>query len=34
VFENRVLRGIFTKKGGSDGKWRRQHNEELDNLYA
>jgi hypothetical protein len=35
VFENRVLRGIFGSKGDEiTGKWRRLHNEELNNLYS
>jgi hypothetical protein len=33
VFENRVLRRIFGPKGdGATGKWRRLHNEELNDL--
>jgi hypothetical protein len=35
VFENRVLRIIFTpKREVMMGEWRRLHNEELRNLYA
>jgi hypothetical protein len=35
VFENRVLRRIFECKWEEVmGDWRRQHNEELHNLYA
>jgi hypothetical protein len=35
VFENRVLRRIFgPKREKLAGDWRRQHNEELRNLYA
>jgi hypothetical protein len=35
VFENRVLRRIFgPKRDEMAGGWRRQHNEELHNLYA
>jgi hypothetical protein len=35
VFENRVLRGIFgPKRDGVTGKWRRLHNEELNDLYS
>jgi hypothetical protein len=35
VFENRVLRGIFAlKKDEVTGKWRRLHNEELNNLFS
>jgi len=35
VFENRLLRRIFeTKSGEVTGKWRRLHNEELNDLYA
>jgi hypothetical protein len=34
VFENRVLRGMFGSEGdGVTGKWRRLHNEELNDLY-
>jgi hypothetical protein len=34
VFENRVLRRIFRpKRDEMIGGWRRQHNEELENLY-
>jgi hypothetical protein len=35
VLENRVLRRIFdSKRDETAGGWRRQHNEELCNLYA
>jgi hypothetical protein len=35
VFENRVLRRIFgTKRGEVVGEWRKQHNEELSDLYS
>ena len=35
VFENRLLRRIFeTKSGEETGKWRRLHNEELNDLYS
>jgi hypothetical protein len=35
VFENRVLRRIFGRKTEKvAGGWRRQHNEELHNLYG
>jgi hypothetical protein len=35
VFENRVLRRIFgPKKDEVTGKWRKQHNEELRELYS
>jgi len=35
VFENSVLRGIFgPKKDEITGKWRKLHNEELNNLYS
>jgi hypothetical protein len=35
VFENRVLRRIFGPKREEVARgWRRQHNEELRNLYA
>jgi hypothetical protein len=35
VFENRVLRRIFGLKGDEvTGKWRRLHNEELNDLYS
>jgi hypothetical protein len=35
VFENRALRRIFIpKREEVAGGWRRQHNEELHNLYA
>jgi hypothetical protein len=35
VFENRVLRRIFRpKRDGMTGGWRKQHNEELHNLYS
>jgi hypothetical protein len=35
VFQNRVLRRIFgPKRNKVTGGWRRQHNEELRNLYS
>ena len=35
LFENRVLRMIFwPKKYEITGEWRRQHNEELNDLYS
>jgi hypothetical protein len=35
VFEKRMLRRIFVPKREEEaGSWRRQHNEELHNLYA
>jgi len=35
VFGNRVLREIFgPKKDEVTGKWRRLHNEELNDLYS
>jgi hypothetical protein len=35
VFEHRVLRRIFgPKRDGVTGKWRRLHNEELNDLYS
>ena len=35
VFENRVLRRIFgPKRDEVTGKWRKLHNEELDDLYS
>jgi hypothetical protein len=34
VFENRVLRGIFTPKKEEDGSWRKLHNDELHGLYS
>jgi hypothetical protein len=35
VFENRVLRRIFGPKGDeATGKWRRTHNEELNDLHS
>jgi hypothetical protein len=35
VFENRVLRRMFgPKKDEAKGKWRRLHNEELNDLYS
>jgi hypothetical protein len=35
VFENRVLRRIFgPKRDEATGDWRRQHNEELNDLYS
>jgi PAS domain-containing protein len=34
VFENRMLRRIFgPKRDGVTGKWRKLHNEELNDLY-
>ena len=34
VFENMVLRGIFwPRRDEVTGKWRRLHNEELNDLY-
>jgi len=34
VFENRVLRGIFgPKRDEVAGKWRKRHDEELNDLY-
>jgi hypothetical protein len=34
MFENRVLRRIFWRKGGEvPGDLRKLHNEELNNLY-
>jgi hypothetical protein len=34
VFENRVLRRVFgPKRDEVTGKWRRLHNEELNDLY-
>jgi len=34
VFENRVLRRIFgPKRNDVIGKWRKLHNEELNDLY-
>jgi hypothetical protein len=34
VFENRVLRRIFgPKRSKVTGEWRKQHNEELHDLY-
>jgi hypothetical protein len=34
VFENSVLRRIFgSKRDEVTGEWRRQHNEELNDLY-
>jgi len=34
VFENRVLRRIFgPKMDGVTGEWRKQHNEELNDLH-
>jgi hypothetical protein len=34
-FEARVLRRIFGPKGDKvTGEWRRQHNEELNDLYS
>ena len=35
LFENRVLRRIFeTKRDEIKGEWRKQHNEELNDLYT
>ena len=35
MFENRVLRRIFgPKRDGVTGKWRKLHNEELNDLYS
>ena len=35
VFENRVLRGIFgAKRDEFRRKWRKMHNEELNDLYS
>jgi hypothetical protein len=35
VFENRVRRRIFgPKKDAVTGEWRKQHNEELHDLYS
>jgi hypothetical protein len=35
VFENRVLRRVFgPKRDEVTGKWRRLHNEELNDLYS
>jgi hypothetical protein len=35
VFENRVLRKIFgLKRDEVTGEWRKQHNEELHDLYS
>jgi len=35
VFENRVLRKIFEpRRDEVTGAWRKQHNEELNGLYA
>ena len=35
VSENRVLRGIFRpKRDEVTGEWRKQHNEELNDLYS
>jgi hypothetical protein len=35
VFENRVLRRIFgSKRDEMTGWWRKQHNEELHELYS
>jgi hypothetical protein len=35
VFENRVLRKIFRPKRDEEtGKWRKLHNEELNDLYC
>jgi hypothetical protein len=35
MFENRVLRRVFgPKRGEVTGKWRKLHNEELNDLYS
>jgi hypothetical protein len=35
AFENRVLRRVFgPKKDEVAGEWRKQHNEELNDLYS
>ena len=35
VFENRVLRKVFgPKRDDVTGKWRKLHNEELNDLYS
>jgi hypothetical protein len=35
VFENRVLRRVFGRKRDEvTGKWRKLHNEELNDLYS
>jgi hypothetical protein len=35
VFENRVFRRIFgPKRNEMTGGWRKQHNEDLHNLYS
>jgi hypothetical protein len=35
VFENRVLRKIFgSKRDEVTGEWKKQHNEELSDLYC
>ena len=35
MFENRVLRGVFgPKRDEVTGKWRKVHNEELNDLYS
>jgi hypothetical protein len=35
VFENRVLRRVFgSKRDEVTGKWRKLHNEELNDLYS
>jgi len=35
VFKNRVLRMLFgPKKNEITGKWRKLHNEELNDLYS
>jgi len=35
VFENRVLKGIFSpKRDEVKGEWRKLHNEKLNNLYC
>jgi hypothetical protein len=34
TFEKRALRRIFGRKREVTGEWRKQHNEELHNLYS
>jgi hypothetical protein len=34
VFENRVLRTIWTKRDEVTGEWRKLYNEELNDLYC
>jgi hypothetical protein len=35
VFENRVLRGVFgSRRNKVTGKWRKLHNEKLNDLYC